>query len=579
MFGLGLIIFLGFAALTVDIGFLLVTQRNYQNAADEAALAGAVYLTRPIADPCADISGTGDKDDCARAAAWRYLRDDLGLALTDAFIDASLRDNNTPPSGRLVTTTDGGIEYRLWVATPPSGAGTSASMSTVSDNHQVLFVRVDRPRSPFVAGVLGIGDVNVSAWATAGTFPNRWAVITLRRGRAGTDIDPGDIGAKDIKISGGSQLYVVDGDVGGNYGMRIDGSGTTHLYLDSSDPDDGANAYLIDNISCGNSCWGPSQVTDSALTPKQVKKLPSFVTDPNYQPPPIPLGTVWPNGLVSNAPGISDIPNGDTDTTPYAGPPPDITINAGSVVGGTCAANGPRLGPGTYGDIVVTNNSCLVLDPTSRYTNPAAGSAGGSTPTPAEQAPGIYYITGQIDVRNNALIVGDGVTIIIRPDGTNNQFSPNGVVDINRGLGNLIAPGVSYKLGAWTTKGASPYLPVAGVWDYQEASEADPQLNGIGIAFYVLKPTQYDASAVDTDNTAVIKMTSAGAGIAWRGVTYAARDNVTVSGQPLHDGTGQLVSWTVTFTGSVPIHQKYEGPGDGSPYLIEPCIVVAGSCA
>jgi hypothetical protein len=61
-------------------------------------------------------------------------------------------------------------------------------------------------------------------------------------------------------------------------------------------------------------------------------------------------------------------------------------------------------------------------------------------------------------------------------------------------------------------------------------------------------------------------------------VTYAPYDNVQIAGQPQHDGIGQLVSWTFTFNGGTEVTQTYEGPGDGTPYLIEPCVLVGGAC-
>jgi|SRR5579859_4029421 len=582
LFALGLVVFIGFAALAVDIGSLYVARRDYQNVSDAAALAGAAYLTRPLADNCAGGTGGTTKQECARRAAWRYISDQLDLGLSDAVVDDSNHGGtNTPAAGQQEVPTPGSSPYTIWVSTPPSGSGSAAAMSTVADETQVLFVRIERQRDVFFGKIFAPQGFTVAAWSTAGIFPNRWAVITLRRGQGGVDIDPGDISAKDIKISGGSVLRVVDGDVGGNYGMRIDGSAGTHLYIDSSNPEDEANVYLIDNVSCGSSCWVPAQITDSAGNIKAVKHLPGFVADPLYPAPPIP-GTLWPNGLVDNAPGTLDIPNGDTDTTPYSGPPPNISINTGTVSGATCvgpsgtSADAPRLGPGTYHDITVSASHCLILDPVWTYNNPGLGIPGGRSAVPATQFPGIYYLTGQMDVRNNALVVGDGVSLIIRPDGTLNQFSPNGVIDLNHGLG-ASAPTVE-KLGAWTSKGETTYAQVGGSWVYQSSEEANPTQYGIGIAIYVLKPTQYSASASATDNTDVIKMTSTGAGLAWNGITYAARDNVTISGQPSHSGIGQLVSWTFTFTGSVPVTQTFDGPGDGFPYLIEPCVQIAGAC-
>jgi hypothetical protein len=593
MFGLGLIIFLGFSALTIDIGFLLVTQRGYQNAADEAALAGSVYLTRPINDPCADlVGGAVSKHDCAREAAWRYLRDDLGLALTDADITL-FKASNEPDEGHSVPTNDGGPNYQLWVSTPPNDAGSSASMSTVGDNKQVLFVRVDRVRSPFVAGVLGIGTFNVSSWATAGILPDRWAVMTLRRGEGSSEIDPGPADTTDMKLSGtGAELHVVNGDAGGNWGMKLAASSILRV---TSNNGDEANVYLIDYISCGNSCWSSGQVLGMGGANLAPKKLPAFVNDPNYAAPRDP-GSTWPNGLVNNTVLLYDIPNGDTAANDYSGPAPNIRIREGSVdnSNGTCVgpdgtqASAPRLGPGTYGDIRVDTGNCLILDPVRTFTDPELGLNGEATPggnwtwTLNERFPGIYYVTGNFDIQTNALIVGDGVTVIMRPPGS---FRPSGggAMDLNRGKvwdpqTNL--PDGDQRLGAWTTKGKSPYDPTgsppgSSLWQYQTAQEADKVQYGVGIAMYVLKPGQVGLS--DSDGTEVIKVSS-GSALAWSGVTYAPNDNVTIAGQPNHDGIGQLISWTFAFVGNTNVTQTFDGVGDGPPYLIEPCIQVAGAC-
>ncbi len=97
----------------------------------------------------------------------------------------------------------------------------------------------------------------------------------------------------------------------------------------------------------------------------------------------------------------------------------------------------------------------------------------------------------------------------------------------------------------------------------------------MGIALYVLKPGQAGISV--SGGTSVIQVNS-GSALAWQGVTYAPNDNVAISGQPHHDGIGQLVAWTFTFNGGTTVTQTYDGPGDGFPYLIEPCVLVSGSC-
>jgi hypothetical protein len=370
---------------------------------------------------------------------------------------------------------------------------------------------------------------------------------------------------------------------------------------------DEANVYLIDYISCGNSCWSSGQILDGDGANLAPKKLPAYVNDPNYAAPPVPGGTgaIWPNGRIDNAPNgpaactgtitsPCDIPNGDTAANDYSGSAPNIRIREGSVgTNGTCVGPGgfqataPRLGPGTYGDIRVDTGNCLILDPIRTFTDPEVGIDGDTTPmtaqpgvwdwVPNSQFPGIYYVTGNFDIQTNALIVGDGVTVIMRPTG-NFRPSGGGAMDINRGLVAELwsgDPTGAAKLGAWTTKGASPYNPGSPAWAYQAVQELDKVQFGVGIALYVLKPGQ--AGITDPDGTGVISVTS-GSALAWSGVTYAPMDNVTIAGQPDHDGIGQLISWTFAFVGNTNVKQTFDGVGDGLPYLIEPCVQVGGAC-
>jgi hypothetical protein len=232
------------------------------------------------------------------------------------------------------------------------------------------------------------------------------------------------------------------------------------------------------------------------------------------------------------------------------------------------------IGPGWYRNINIAGSQCVIISATRQRTQ--FNDASTESNVPATQQPGIVYITGQLSIGNNALVVGDGVTIVIRPDGTNNQFSPNGVLDLNTGKATAaLGTGPAQRLGAWTTKGVRPYTYASGSWQYQALS---PAANGVGLALYVLAPDQFSTGNAADANTAVVKVSSTGSGLSWDGVTYAPRDNVVISGQPSHDGIGQLVSWTFTFTGGTRVKQTYAGPNDGFPYLIEPCVLVGGAC-
>ena len=86
LFALFLVVFLGFAALTIDYGSWLKVRRDYQNVVDSAVLAGSGFLSRPI-DPTKRVQ--------ARRAAWESINNQLGLGLSNGQLN-TLQASNTP---------------------------------------------------------------------------------------------------------------------------------------------------------------------------------------------------------------------------------------------------------------------------------------------------------------------------------------------------------------------------------------------------------------------------------------------------------------------------------------------------
>ena len=574
LFVLFLVVLLGAAALTVDYGTWLAARRTYQANADAAALAGAHYLASPDADNCISEfpSNPNAPAFCARTDSWKYLNDNLDLGLQPSDI-TSYATNNTAATGVVVGA------YTLWVDTPPNSAG-SAYTGTLGGNTRVIFVRVQANQQPYFARVFSSSSVTVPAWATAGVFPNRFAVITLRR-----PTDAGPSNAQDITLAGtNSTLTVIDGDLGGNWGMKLNSSATLQMGAVGGTGYQPA-PYLIDNVSCGNSCWSTSQIQgqtydanglSSMFPPSGALPLPGFIQDPNYPPPP---------GLTSGAPAAAlppSIPVGDSSgrvtITHNAAP---INDSSGNPL--TCdPATASKIGPGWYSSITVQSGGCLILDPLNHHSNPNNPLLDVATPIGSSQLPGVFYVTGTINI-NQSLVVGDGVTVIMRPSGSNNQLSlgAHQIMDLNRGCvtqsTGVTSTSANYcdgqgeALGAWTTKGASSYRWNGTTWVYQTNEESDPATYGRGVALYVLKPSQYQTNPAVDANTTVIQA-NAGAAFAWDGVTYAPHDNVSVAGQPDHNGVGQLVSWTFTFNGGTSVTQTYKGPDEGYPILLEPCV-------
>ena len=552
IFSLFLVVLILTTALAVDYGSWLKFRRDYQNAADAAALAGSSFLTRPI-DP--------GKRTLARQAAWTSLRDQLGLTSVNP-ITAGASD--TPTATPVVSN-----DYRMWVSTPPvaTGPGRYPGARTAPDD-RTIFVWVEHDNPAYFSRIAGIGSKNMAAWATAGVFPNRFAVITLRR--------PGEAGpstAEDILLAGNnSGLEVISGDVGGNWGMRLNAG--SHLWLRGQGNND-ADVYLTNYVSCGSSCWNVGQISSGDNgTPANVNKdaqpLPGFIDDPNFPLPTAisgaPATAQSPALPIGDLAGSVDVRNGGPNAAPGG-----ATRDAGGVL--RCDPTSPRIGPGFYSSIQVRQGKCLILDPVARHTSTSAAIPDVATPLLPGQMPGVFYVNGSIDVATDAMIVGDGVSVFIRPaaglPGGNRLLASGGAsVDLNSGF----TPGLGQdrKRGAWTTSGLSTWSCDASMsCTYNTALNSQPE--HVGVALYVIKRVQFNPSVPTDDNTDVIKI-NADASLTWSGVTYAPHDNVELSGQPGHNGIGQLVSWTFKFAGGTDVRQEYDGLDRSTPRLIEPTL-------
>jgi hypothetical protein len=544
LFALFLFVFLGFAALTIDYGSWLKVRRDYQNVVDSAVLAGSGFLSRPI---------DATKQTQARRAAWESINTQIGLGLNNGQLNA-LQGTNIPPGSPSVIG-----DYRIWVSTPPIGSGARYLGGFTGANDRYVFAFIERENASYFSRIFGQGDRTISAWGTAGVFTNRYAVITLRQN--GQD---GPSNATDIDIAGTTtRLEVVDGDVGGNWGMKLNSG--SQLWIHGAGGSADGDVFLMDYIPCGASCWSADQINAGPptgtplITPQQ---LPQIIEDPNY---PLPL-----DGLLAGVPTSF----GTTGRLQKGGgtqPDGDLRIqNNGAVLRVGCTPDSPRIGPGWYNDLRVDNGKCLVLDPTHTYTDPDNDDPAlrGEADLPLGQQPGIFYITGNLDVQANALIVGDGVSVFFRSPA---QFRPTaaGVMDLNTGASDGSAGGSpDMRKGAFMTDGNYTYGwdASAGRWVYDTALNTDSSRTGIAI--YVIKPEQYGVSTVDA-NTDVVQV-QAGSGLAWRGVTYAPHDNLQIAGQPGHDGIGQFVSWTFKFAGGTVVKQTYDGPDVSLPRLVEP---------
>jgi hypothetical protein len=363
---------------------------------------------------------------------------------------------------------------------------------------------------------------------------------------------------------------VIDGDVGGNWGMKLNSS--SQLWLRGIS-DNESDVYLTDYTTCGSSCWSPNQINSGPNgnppnTQRTPLELPNILDDPNY-----PLPNDGSLGGVPLSYGSSGLMRKALGTDAQG----DIRIDTGTKVGVGCDASSPHIGPGWYHDLDIRANACVILDPTHSYTDPtnAVVASRGQADLVQAQRPGIFYITGTFNIRAGALVVGDGVTVVIRPPNSLSGSygllpTSGGVMDINTGASDTVAGPIPapQRRGALMTDGNSSYVWNGGLAQWQYDSAVNNGNTRTGVAIYIVKPAQWGNNTVDASSD-TIKVQS-GSSLAWAGVTYAPHDNIQIAGQPNHDGIGQFVSWTFKFSGGVTIKQTYDGPDQSLPRLVEP---------
>lgn len=503
IFAIFLVVLLGFTALTVDYGTYLLARREYQNVADAGAIAGSAYLTRPI-----DVAKQGN----AREAAWEAVKTKLGLS-------ASMPDAADLASG---IASDG---WTIWIATPATDAGSNYLGDASISGGASVYVRVERPNPSFLARFFGINGRTIRGWATAGNQPTRWAVIALcpRSGACPHTTES-------LALSGtNTSLKIVNGDVGGNWGLKINSNANDRLQLPAD-----SEAYLVDT-TCGPSrflCYPSANVSDGSGIAKRVRVLPAPVEDPNYPEP------SWINDSATAVPWRGDsnhdvtIPNGSGT----------VQNASGTDVG--CSPTSPRIGPGRYRDLDIRANSCVILDPTLGLTN--------------NQHPGIFVITRNFNIGNNSFVIGDGVTVFFLNSA--NPFNPSGGIVINNGNAAITGiPALSEKYGAWTTLGNPTWTTSDGV---NPPTWIAPGTRERGLAFYVRR-------ASGSSHTAIFNMSGASP-LMFQGILYGPTDNVNISGSGLQAAVGQIVGWTVSYNGNTTITQAYDGPDEVRTYLLEP---------
>ena len=246
LFALLLLALLGISALAIDYASWLVVDRNLQNAADHAALAGAsAFENRASVTNC-----SGTKCFNARAQAWTSLNDELKLGLPSTAIGV-VATRNSPDIGET-SITDGVTTYplkdKIWVTTPPPAyAAYLGAGGRYQGNQGVVFVRVDRDVRSFLGGVLGITPGPRTGWATAGALPSGLALETFCRNNIPPQSGVCENSAG-LTIDGQGGIRLLSGDIGSNESLKVTANGGQGVVVDDG------NTFVV-NGTCQSSSW------------------------------------------------------------------------------------------------------------------------------------------------------------------------------------------------------------------------------------------------------------------------------------------------------------------------------------
>jgi Putative Flp pilus-assembly TadE/G-like len=264
MFAGGLVVFLAIAALVIDVGFIWMTRRHQQDAADPGAVAAARYIQAK------------DYTSMVRAACF-YAQQNGYFALA-ANLDQC--DSTHDPAGAS-----------LAVNWPPKDSGPP-----YVGHLEYVEVEISQPQNAFFAGVVGIGRFTVSSAAVAAYDTGTSNSASLMALNAANCPQGGGT------ITGGAQVHVflADGVTGpGGYvqvnsncsGGTLDNSCTTGGGQGGLNVD-GTSSIQAPQVNVVGNCTGGGSVTSDPLGTNPLAEGAPYVGDPldGIGPPPFPTG-------------------------------------------------------------------------------------------------------------------------------------------------------------------------------------------------------------------------------------------------------------------------------------------------
>lgn len=528
IFALGLLVLLGAAAVTVDLGMWLSERRILQNAADAGAQAGiSELLKRPI---------TEAKRAAAIQHALGYVNAQLGLGLSDALIADCAAAAAGDPIGNGLGPEDCTGAYqgptRVTIRTP---VDATASCRGVPWGERAITVRLERPSGRFFSRILFPGDLSTTVCATAAVNGGSLAVAVLKPNRTGPntyETQPNNATIT-MKIAGSDTFVRIwGGDIAVNSLFSAAGAPPpespnepAYVKFMTASPGGISDNRMFMTIEA------PSPLTWS-VDARQIRTeglTSAEADDPYHEPRHLPAYVPIPGwGNAAYAALLAAEAARGAEATPQA-----LTVTASTSSTGTCTSP-------LSGAVVLAPDEFSLLDV--------------ATNTTVWLCPGVYHFFSKqgakegLQLGGGSTVAGQGVTLVFENDSALVADSGSALLlnCVTRGkpacTGQVPAP--------WQTGDVRHPVPIA-IW-----IEPVPGCNPLQI------------SCSDQTSSDVFRMGS-GSGIDVRGIIYGPTDKMKIAGNGAHHGTGEIWAWTLEYLGNSQLDQVYEGSDDGYALLVE----------
>lgn len=517
LFALFITVLFGMAALAIDVSRAYADLRLYRTTADAAALAGAqdLQLINSRVVTAADQNN-------ARAHALESLEQRLGGTPTGC----------GPTTANIVNCSLAGTNFVVSVKTPSPSCSTcdpdrSVQVTVRHVNYGLTFARV-----------LGANEWDLGTTSVAGlTFGTQYAVITLRPPRpTGSTFD-----VKDITLNS-SQVTVRNGDVGSNSNMELTGTGAA-MNLDTG--------FRVFHFS-DPKLWVGAPAD---------KHITTLIADPNYVYPSMTGAPTFSNATSSAA-------RSRADTDP------------------TCEAEFNKLDPAKFLFVATTTLDDVYCYNPGIYTssNNDARINHNSNTDVVILKPGAYYLRKGMNIGGH--VVGGyepgltGVVLMFDECGNTCDFDGNNARTIALNTGTMFPPGSSGTPATAAIDWAGNPVVTSG-----SGSPTPPLIMTLMVVKDPLcfvptsAPFEEPTSCANPNQHQTLKMAGGGS-LALAGVQYAPTDNVTINGGSTGSGeVGQIISWTITYTGNTSINQHYPGTtGNGILRIDAACSAPGEPC-